>query len=126
MTPKKRANAQAFKKERARWAKVKNQRPEKNPQYLAWIRLRWCWICEHVTGSEAGSGHIEAAHTGRRGLRQKAPDREAIPLCIRHHRSGKLSHHVLQKKFWTYYKIDRETIVKSLNQLYEQETGRKI
>ena len=126
MTPRKRLAADAFKKERGRWAKVKQSRPKKDPKYLDWIRLQWCWVCQYCTGSEAGTRHVEACHTGVRGLRQKAPDREAIPLCVRHHRTGKESHHALQKQFWKHHRLDREAIMAYLNRLYESETGRKL
>ena len=29
---------------------------------------------------------VEAHHFGRRGMGQKAPDRQSVPLCVEHHR----------------------------------------
>jgi len=66
----------------------------------------------------------EAAHVGERGLGQKCSDRETIPLCAAHHRTGPESHHVLGKKFWQHHGLDRDEIVAELNRLYEKENGK--
>jgi hypothetical protein len=84
-------------------------RPERNPRYLAWIRTQPCVVC----GARRG---IEAAHTGPRGLGQKSPDRSAIPLCFRHHRTGGESYHRLgPRKFAERHRLDIASIVRQLN-----------
>lgn len=55
--------------------------PARDPAYLAWVRSLPCLLAG--LGCE---GAVEAHHAGRRGLGQKCPDREAVPLCRRHHR----------------------------------------
>jgi hypothetical protein len=94
----------------------------KDKKYLAFIASQWCVVCELVTGSEAGTPlRIEVAHVGRRGLSQKSSDRETIPLCTRHHRTGKDAHHVLGRKVWEHHGLDRDAIILELNARYEQE-----
>jgi len=63
----------------------------------------------------------EAAHVGERGLGQKCSDRETLPLCMEHHRTGPASHHVLGKKFWKRWGIDRDSVIAELNRIYEME-----
>lgn len=116
-----RKNDRAFKRERKRIGVIKGTKPVRDPEYLAWIRMQWCIICEYVTGSEAGTRHVEAAHVGRRGLGQKCSDNETVPLCVRHHRTGKDSHHVLGKNFWKHHGLDRDQMVRRLINLYMAE-----
>ncbi len=66
----------------------------------------------------------EVAHVGDRGLGQRCPDREAIPLGVPHHRTGKDAHHVLGKNFWSHHGLDRDEVIATLQKLYEQETGK--
>jgi hypothetical protein len=83
--------------------------PARNPRYLAWIRTLPCLVC----GARRG---IEASHTGPHGLGQKSPDTSAIPLCIKHHRTGKDSYHKLgPRKFAELHNLDIPTIVVRLN-----------
>lgn len=96
----------------------------KDKAYLAWLHTKPCSIdgCVQRAGSEYfDRGIIEAAHVGPRGLSQKCPDREAIPLCRLHHRTGASSHHTLQKKFWSFHGISRAVIIKELQQRYMKE-----
>ena len=59
---------------------------------------------------------IEAAHTGPHGLGQKSPDTSAIPLCVRHHRTGKDSYHRLgPRRFAEVHNLDISEIVRRLN-----------
>ena len=117
--------AAKFKKERKRIGAIKAIKPLRDPKFLDWLRLQWCFICEFVTGSEAGTGKIEAAHVGVRGLRQKSSDHEAIPLCVRHHRTGKDSHHVLGKAFWAHHGLDKTRVLTILHARYEAQ-GRRL
>jgi len=63
-------------------------RPGKNPAYRKLVRSQPC--C--VSGRNWG---VEFAHTGPRGLSQKANDLDGIPLNWEFHTRGKLSYHVL-------------------------------
>ena len=81
----------------------------RNLLYLAWIRTLPCLICGRTTG-------IEAAHTGPHGIGQKSPDRSAIPLCVRHHRTGRDSYHKLGPRvFERRHGIDIRAVVARLN-----------
>ncbi len=62
----------------------------------------------------------QGMHTGERGLGQKPPDREAIPLCAEHHRLYPLSYHRNTKRFWGHHGIDRDREIARLNKLYEE------
>lgn len=78
-------------------------------KYLAWIRTLPCLICGRTMG-------IEAAHTGPHGVGQKSPDRSAIPLCARHHRTGRDSYHRLGPRvFERRHAIDIRAVVARLN-----------
>jgi len=84
-------------------------KPLRDSRYLAWIRTLPCVIC----GSRRG---VEAAHTGPRGLGQKASDTSAIPLCHRHHRTGNDSyHHLGARRFAQVHKLDVSAIVRRLS-----------
>ena len=84
-------------------------KPQRDPRYLAWIRTLPCAVC----GSERG---IEASHTGPHGLGQKSPDSSAIPLCPKHHRTGRESYHKLgPRRFAEMHRIDIPSIVRRLN-----------
>lgn len=59
--------------------------PERNAEYLAWVRTQSCCARSAAEGEEC-RGPVQAHHAGPRGLGQKCSDLEAIPLCSRHHR----------------------------------------
>ena len=63
-------------------------KPRRDLKHLQWIRTLPCAVC-------GSTRYVEAAHTGPHGLGQKSADSAAIPLCIRHHRSGNDSYHKL-------------------------------
>src|ERR1700680_506133 len=84
-------------------------KPARNSRYLAWIRTQPCLVC-------GSTRWIEAAHTGPHGLGQKSPDASAIPLCPRHHRTGKDSYHKLgPRKFADVHNLDLADTVRRLN-----------
>ena len=99
-----------------------------DPKYLAWIRTLECCVpgCTsknlHKWDKAAGS-ITEAAHVGERGLSQKSSDRETIPLCAHCHRTGKESHHVMQKRFWEHHGLDRDKLIAELNARYDALHG---
>jgi hypothetical protein len=88
-------------------------KPGRDPKYLEWIRTQCCLICH--------DGPVEAAHVGERGLGQKCPDRETIPLCAEHHRTGDESHHVLGRKFWMHHGMSRDRILLAYQERYADE-----
>lgn len=92
-----------------------------NKTYLDWIRAQHCIICAAARTRQVE--RTEAAHTGERGLSQKASDLEAIPLCGWHHRLGKDAHHVLGKNFWAHHGIVREDLVRDLQQQFYREAA---
>ena len=72
---------------RKTWMKRRRSTPRRSSrvydqEYLRWIRHQPC--CAKVHGGRCG-GRVEADHTGRRGVGQKADDRSAVSLCHNHH-----------------------------------------
>lgn len=60
----------------------------------------------------------EAAHIGDRGLGKKCSDLETAPLCVDHHRIGPQAHHIMGKLFWPFHRLNRDTVVRNLNEQY--------
>jgi hypothetical protein len=85
--------------------------------YLRWIRKLPCICCGTLR-------YVEAAHVGRRGLGQKCSDREALPICEKHHRTGPEAAHVLGRKFWAVWGLDRYRLIEEHNREYEQERSK--
>lgn len=84
-------------------------KPIRNPQYLRWVRSLPCAVCGAMR-------HVEAAHTGPRGLSQKSSDTSAIPLCARHHRTGDDSYHKLgPRRFSEAHRLDIPALVRRLS-----------
>lgn len=84
-------------------------KPARNLKYLAWIRTLPCLVCGKTNG-------IEAAHTGPHGIAQKSPDTSAIPLCARHHRTGRDSYHKLSARaFERHHQLNIRAVVECLN-----------
>jgi hypothetical protein len=84
-------------------------KPARNPEHLKWIRTLPCSVCRTARA-------VEAAHTGPRGLGQKSSDFSAIPLCVRHHRTGDDSYHKLgPRKFSEVHHLNIPAIVARLN-----------
>jgi hypothetical protein len=84
-------------------------KPPRNRYYLAWIRTLPCVVCGLTLG-------IEASHTGPHGLGQKSSDYSAIPLCSKHHRTGRDSYHRLgPRRFSELHNLDIRAIVSRLN-----------
>lgn len=110
------------------------KRVGKNPKYLDWIRTLPCVCCCVIDFGRMSwlialfdkemrnwEPQPEVAHVGERGLSQKCSDDQAIPLCGEHHRTGKDSHHVLGKKFWSHWGIDRDKLLTELRARYEAQ-----
>src|SRR6266481_536082 len=60
--------------------------------------------------------HLDVSRKRPHGLGQKSPDLSAIPLCTRHHRTGRDSYHRLgPRKFAELHNLDIPAIVGRLN-----------
>lgn len=136
----KRKQNAANKRERRRGAMAAGKGRVEDPEYLRWIRTLPCVVCQKRC-KECRSGYpdacigqgecvgvpVQAAHVGLRGLRQKCSDREAIPLCNPHHNRGfPESQHTLGKNFWSHHGIDREEIIRTLNEQYDAEQSVRV
>ena len=99
--------------------------PERDTDYLAWIRTLGCVICARVNGEP---NVIEAAHTnalGSRGMGQKSSDFSAVPLCAAHHRVNPDSYHRLgEVGFEHAHQIHLNELVAALNSVYAFERSR--
>ena len=93
--------------------------PVKDEAYLEFLRGRRCVVC--IAWRISQSTPTEAAHVRVRGLGQKCDDKDALPMCERHHRTGPLALHKLGKAFWTHHGIDRETELAKIHVLYGEE-----
>jgi len=94
-------------------------RTGKDPAYLNFIRTQPCIACARLGITQ--ESRSECSHVGDRGLSQKCPDRETIPLCLRHHREGWDSQHRLGKTFWKHWGLDREKLFKELQDRFERD-----
>lgn len=88
-----------------------------DPQYLDFIRRLQCVVCSQGE-IRLTTFPSEAAHVGERGLGQKCSDRETVPLCARHHRSGNDSQHSMGARFWSHFELDKDALIARLNDLY--------
>ena len=81
-------------------------------RYLAWIRSLPCLVC--------GAVPSEAAHTGSDGgMKLKASDFSAVPLCGECHTTGANSYHKLGKReFEVRRNVQLAKLVKRLNSLW--------
>ncbi len=83
-----------------------SRKPIQHPKYLKFVRGLPC----AVSGRSYG---VESAHTGPRGLKQKADDLQAIPLAREFHTDGKYSYHVLGRvRFEEYHGVNVERIIR--------------
>lgn len=97
----------------------KNAGAQRDEKYLAWIRTLPCELWPRV--GTMCKGITEAHHAGDHGFAQRPPDRTAIPLCGWHHRlSHDAAHGPLGRHFWAHHNLDRDSIIKQLNERYNQ------
>lgn len=93
--------------------------------YLIWLRRWSCVAC--MVGLPDGGGPVEAAHPkfgigGRRrefGLGEKSHDRFAVPLCSRHHRTGRFAEHQGQRAFWATLGVDVAEFAQALSTAFD-------
>lgn len=88
----------------------------KDPAYLEFISGHKCCVC--ISWETEQATPTEVAHVGERGLGQKCDDRQTLPICERHHKTGKLALHVLGKAFWGHHGMDRDKLVKEYQEKY--------
>ncbi len=91
----------------------------KDPGFLAFVHEFTCVACAGVVVKRSGGRPVHAHHAGVRGLSQKCSDREVVPLCPRHHETGKDAVHVLGRRFWDHHGLDKDRIIETLNKLYD-------
>jgi len=95
-------------------SKTKKRKP-RDMAYMAWIKtLRCMGAMPHKC-----EGASEAHHAGVRGLGQKAPDRTCIPLCPPAHRAWHDGGDAFKGMGRVSKRAFADTIIKSLNALYE-------
>jgi hypothetical protein len=114
--------------------RARRRQPGDDPAYRAFVRTFGCVVCHGGTllrqwpdGTYVAywqQSPTECAHVGRRGLSQKCPDYESLPLCaVEHHRIGPGSHHKLGKRFWGFHGLDRAELIAELQALYRAQGG---
>jgi hypothetical protein len=96
----------------------RKKQPGDDPAYLRFIRSLPCELFPCL--ADPCQGRVEAHHAGDHGYAQRAPDRTAIPLCARHHRESTIAAHVMGKNFWPFHGLDRDSIIRELNERYDQ------
>ena len=88
-------------------------KPQRSASYLAWVRKLPCSVCQETR-------HVEASHTGPHGLSQRSSDLQAIPLCERHHRTGRDSYHSLGPiQFQLRHGLAIGQVIETLNSQWE-------
>ncbi len=88
--------------------------------YKAWISTLECVVCDRYLTCQVTP--TEVAHVGARGLGQKCSDRDTLPLCAIHHRTGTHAYHVLGKKFWKLHRLDRDQLIAKYREAYAAES----
>ena len=64
--------------------KTKYALRERDLDYCLWVKTLPCLLAGVASAGQC-SGVVEADHAGDRGMGQKCPDNETIPLCSSHH-----------------------------------------
>ena len=111
--------------------KPRRRRSGDNPAYRAFVRSFGCVVCNQGNLEPMSywipprqDSSTECAHVGAKGLSQKCPDCESLPLCrVEHHQYGEYSHHVLGKRFWGFHGLDRADLIKQMQALYAESLG---
>jgi hypothetical protein len=94
--------------------------PVRDRKYIEWVRTQPCAVCSSFRW-------IEAAHTGGRGLGQKADDTRCIPLCRAHHQKGNLSLHKLGPvRFALLYHLEVAELIRELQEMYLGASGASV
>jgi hypothetical protein len=95
----------------------KAERPVRDPKYLAMLRKLCCVVCGSFRS-------VEAAHMGPHGMAQKSSDLDALPLCVKCHRIGPKSYHVLgARRFIEVHALNVELHQKQCRTFYEKRSA---
>lgn len=103
---------------------AKRRKAHENPEYLEWLRTLLCWGC-YAPVYLVQKRTTEAAHIGlsttHRGLSQKVPDIESIPLCATCHREGQFSiHKIGPRRFFALHLADRDEVIQMFQKMYAE------
>ena len=113
-----------FKGLRRAWRALKAIWPDRDPDYLAWLRTQECiypdCTSKHLHQWREAGAWTEAAHTGPHGMAQKAPDCDAIPLCHHHHQEAKDAQGK-SRNWFAEHGLDRDAVIAELHARYEME-----
>ncbi len=90
----------------------------RDPKYMAWISTLHCIVC-----GRCQMHPTEVAHVGVRGIGQKCSDRETLPICERHHQTGRYALHKLGKHFWALHGLDKMELIAKYQEAYEAVRG---
>lgn len=85
------------------------------PHYKAYIAGQRCIVCECYG--------VEVAHVGDRGFGRKCSDLETLPICTRHHQTGRDSAHVLGKRFYEHHGLDKQSLIEQYQAEYRRQYG---
>lgn len=97
----------------------KPQPPWRNEEYRRFLRRFPCVVCGKTR-------RIEAAHFGAHGISQKASDKQALPLCQEHHRTGAKAYHKLGPvNFAAFHGIDVATLQGYFQDVWEMKQRKK-
>lgn len=105
--------------------------PIRDAMYKDWIRTLPCCACfaeiyrlgvlgVEVALVEAFPFRSECAHTGSRGMSQKASDHDCVPLCGDHHRKLPGSYHASAKTFFERHNLPRLELICALRTVYRK------
>lgn len=79
--------------------------------HLSRVAALGCILCHHIHGehdpAQVEIHHVRAGH----GMGQRAGHREAIPLCIEHHRGKMGLHGMGTRAFSAHYGVDEMTLL---------------
>lgn len=95
----------------------KSEPPVRDPQYLKFLRKLPCIVC-------FSSRTVESAHFGDRGMGQRSSDYDALPLCVKCHRMGPKSYHVLGgRRFIEVHGLNVKAHQERLQKFYREEVA---
>ncbi len=111
------------KRVRRRIGRIKGNKPLGSKTYRAFVRQLLCCVClrdSWVPSRRSDGYQTECAHTGDHGTGQKASDFNCIPLCHWHHAHDghEHSYHRNARNFFAYWELDREAIIRQLNEAF--------
>ena len=94
-----------------------------DPEHLAKLRAYGCWCCKVDVRTQQSPTEIHHPRGGQ-GMGQRADDRDAIPLCKRHHvekHPDSLSIHMNPREWRAWYGSEAD-VCKLVNEAIEEES----